>query len=344
MRRADAVKPGRVREFDKSRARHVSFRHSAISGGAMGDVAWWVSLGLVATVSAAVGFALGRVSRRRIAPATNAPVGVAPALRALAKNGVELDVMPRAWLDASGASALGEDAPYEPLARCIARASGPDGLICEIFASIPKLETATGAPVTCFFTPLRSGVGKLNAFETVIASVDASLEPPRLTLGPPTELLSIPRRRHPRKRVSDQRFVRVRLWLAEPEVSPLFFPDAAPDIRVNAYEGSQGEESAVTDISAGGLALEVPAGQAPKGLAIGATVVLKCSLFMFREKQFKPYWYAGVVRGFGEAQGPGGAMRRIAIGFTHVGAADDKSSQGVSWARRTVDESKGERR
>jgi len=310
----------------------------------MGDLAWWASLGLVAAASAFGGFALGRLSRRKVAPAKGVPADVAPALRALAAGGVVLDVMPRAWLDASGASALGEDAPYEPLARCIARASGPDGLVCEIFASIPQLETATGAPVTCFFTPLRSGAGKLNAFETVIASVDTALEPPRLTLGPPTELLSIPRRRHPRKRVSDQRFVRVRLWLAEPDVSPLFFPDAAPDIRVNAYEGRQGEESAVTDISAGGLALEVPIGQAPKGLAKGTVVVLKCSLFMFREKQFKPYWYAGVVRGLGEAQGQGGALRRIAIGFTHVGAADDKSSQGVSWARRTVDESKGERR
>jgi hypothetical protein len=316
----------------------------------MGDMAWWASLGLVAAASALGGFALGRLGRLRLAPAKDAsanvaPVDVAPALAALATGGVELDVMPRAWLDASGASALGQDAPYKPLARCIARASGPDGLICEVFASSPELETAVGAPVTCFFTPQRSGGGKINAFETVIASVDTSLEPPRLTLGPPTELLSIPRRRHPRKRVSDQRFVRVRLWLAEPDVSPLHFPDTAPDIRVNAYEGAHSEESAVTDISAGGLALEVPAAQAPSGLARGMAVVLKCSLFMFREKQFKPYWYAGVVRGFGEAQGPGGAaMRRIAIGFTHVGAADDKSPQGVSWARRTIDESKGERR
>lgn len=310
----------------------------------MGDLAWWAGLGLVAAASAAGGFALGRLHGRRVVPAQPGPERLAPALAALAAGGVELDVMPRAWLDASGTSALGEDAPYEPLARCFARSAGPDGLICEIFASIPALETSTGAPVTCFFTPQHADARKVNAFETVIASVDTSLEPPRLTLGPPTELLSIPRRRHPRKRVSDQRFVRVRLWLAEPDVSPLYFPDAVPDIRVNAYEGNHGEESAVTDISAGGLALEVPAGQAPKGLATGAAVVLKCSLFLFREKQFKPYWYAGVVRGLGEAQGPGGAMRRIAIGFTHVGAADDKSSQGVSWARRTVDESKGERR
>lgn len=310
----------------------------------MGDLAWWASLGLVSAASAAGGYALGRLGRRSVCPARPALAAVSPALRALADGGVAIDVMPRAWLDANGAAALGEGAPYEPLARCIARTAGPDGLSCEIFASAPDMEATTGAPVTCFFTPQRLGGMQANAFETVIASVDTGQEPPRLTLGPPTELLSIPRRRHPRKRVSDQRFVRVRLWLAEAEASGIYFPDAAPHIRVNAYEGSHAEESAVTDISAGGLALEVPAAQAPATLAIGAAVVLKCSLFLFKEKQFKPYWYAGVVRGLGEAQGAHGPVRRIAIGFTHVGAADDESPQGVSWARRNVEESKGDRR
>ncbi len=309
----------------------------------MGDVAMWGGLGLVAVVSAALGYALGRLKRRCVAPAQAGGKHLLPALQALAAAGVELDVMPRAWLDANGNSALGEDAPYEPLARCVARAASPDGLICEIFASAQGLEAAPGAPVTCFFTPQRLGGRQVNAFETVIASVDTGLEPPRLTLGPPTELLSIARRRHPRKRVSDQRFVRVRLWLAEPDTTERYFPDAAPDISVNAYEGAHGQENAVTNISAGGLALEVRAEQTPDALVLGSAVVLKCSLFLFREKQFKPYWYAGEVRGLGETQGPGGTMRRIAIGFSHVGMADDSSPQGVSWARRTQDENKGDR-
>lgn len=304
------------------------------------DGAWWASLALTAAVFAAAGFFLGRLTRRKVAPAQAGPENLAPALRVLAAGGTALDVMPRAWMDDSGMAPL-EDAPYEPLARCIARSAGPDGLVCEIFASASSIEAAPGAPVTCFFTPQRIAGRQVNAFETVIASVDTALEPPRLTLGPPTELLSIPRRRHPRKRVSDQRFVRVRLWLAEPGKSPLYFPDAAPDISVNAYEGRHGEENAVTDISAGGLALDVRAEQVPAGLATGAPVVVKCSLFMFREKLFKPYWYAGVVRGLGE---PGGTMRRIAIGFTHVGAFDEKSFQGVAWTERTLNESKGERR
>lgn len=304
----------------------------------MGDWAWWAVLAL-GLACAAAGFALGRLTRRSVCPAGGSfPVSGAsgdavPALRALAAGGVALDIMPRAWVDA------GDGAPYEPLARCVARAAGPDGLVCEIFASSPTLESSVAVPVTCFFAPQRLNGRPVNAFETVIASVEAALEPPRLTLGPPTELLSVARRRHPRKRVSDQRFVRVRLWAAEQGKSALYFPDAQPDIWINAYEGGKEDGSAVTDISAGGLALEVRAAQVPPGLAIGSPVVLKCSLFLFKEKQFKPYWYAGAVRALSEAQD--GVIRRIAIGFTHVGAPDPKSPQGVAWIERTPND-KGE--
>ncbi len=300
----------------------------------MGDWSWWAVLAL-AVASAAAGFGLGRLTRRSVRPVPGAWPGgsagasgdVAPALRSLAAGGVALDIMPRAWVDA------GDGAPYEPLARCVARQAGPDGLICEIFASSPALESSVAVPVTCFFAPQRQNGRQINAFETVIASVEAALEPPRLTLGPPTELLSVARRRNPRKRVSDQRFVRVRLWAAEQGKTALYFPDAQPDIWINAYEGGREGENTVTDISAGGLALEVRAAQVPPGLAIGAPVVLKCSLFLFKEKQFKPYWYAGAVRALSEAQE--GATRRIAIGFTHVGAVDPGSPQGVAWTERT---------
>lgn len=298
----------------------------------MGDVAWWAWLVLAAALAAAGGFALGRMGGRRVAPAPDSAADALPVLRALAQGGVPMDVMPRGWVDA------GEDAPYEPLARCVARRAGPDGLDCEVFAGAGA---APGTPVTCFFAPMRAGGRSVNAFETVIASQDFEAEPPLLTLAPPVEALSRPRRRHPRKRVSDQRFVRVRLWLAPFDTSSLHFPDAQPDIRINAYEGGSVAEGSVTDISAGGLALEVPAAQAPAGLALGAAVVLKCSLFLFKQKQFKPYWYAGAVRGLGQGQGPGGPVTRIAIGFTHVGAADPSLPQGVAFAPRNGNDSKG---
>jgi len=314
----------------------------------MGDAALWASMALVAAVAAAGGFALGRVRWRSIAPAADAPRAVAPVLRALVADDVLLDLLPGGASAAAGAA--DESLAGEPLARCIPKSLGPDGLVCELVDCAAAHEVGPGVRVTCFFAPQRLDGRKINAFVSVIVSVDAVAEPPRVLLRLPAELAAIPRRRHARKRVSDQRFVRVRLWLAEAEKSPLHFPDAAPDIWVNAYDGRHGEENAVTDISAGGLALEVRAGLVPKGLEPGSAVVLKCSLFQFREKQFKPYWYAGLVRGLGAPNGQNGSngsdgkLRRIAIGFTHVGAPDARSAQGIAWTERMLQETQGERR
>ncbi|GAB6127134.1 PilZ domain-containing protein [Humidesulfovibrio idahonensis] len=307
----------------------------------MTDAAWWTGMALVAAFSAAGGFALGRAGRRSVVPAQDAPLAAtAPFLKDLAARAVPLDFSLSSSCSANGNGGAGNgaEAAGESLGRCVPISLGPDGLLCELLDIAAPGRAGPGARVTCFFPPQRLEGRKVNAFETVIAAVDAVAEPPRMLLAAPTELLAIVRRRHTRKRVSDQRFVRVRLWLAEAGVSPVYFPDAAPDIWVNAYDGRHGEENAVTDISAGGLALEVRAGLLPGALEQGSPVVLKCSLFQFREKQFKPYWYAGLVRGVSAPGGPQGKLRRIAVGFTHVGAADEAAPQGVDWTARVTTE------
>jgi len=316
----------------------------------MMDAAWWGQMALVAAVAGAGGFVLGRAGRLRVLPAGETPVAVpAPFLRELAARAVPLDLS----LAPAGGSVSGAPAELlgESLGRCVPLSLGPDGLLCELLdaataePAAPEL-IAPGARVTCHFAPQRLDGRKVNAFTTVIAAVDAVADPPRLLLAAPSEVTAIPRRRHKRKRVSDQRFVRVRLWLAEAGASGVYFPDAPPDIWVNAYDGRHGEDNAITDISAGGLALEVRAALLPPGLASGSPVVLKCSLFQFREKQFKPYWYAGLVRGVGAVQGAGGApqggLTRVAVGFTHVGVADLSAPQGVAWTAHGQNETQGE--
>jgi hypothetical protein len=303
------------------------------------DASWWGSLGLAAGLCAAGGFILGRAGRLRVAPAADAASPADDAfLRELCARAEQLDL-------------TASVAPGQPVGEVIARCQplflGPEGLVCDLLDAVIAPAAAPGARVSCFFPPQRFQGRKVNAFDSTIASVDAVADPPRLLLSRPGELLAVPRRRHARKRVSDQRFIRVRLWLAEPETSPLHFPDAPPDIWVNAYDGSHGEDNAVTNISAGGLALEVREGLVPEGMLPGSAVVVKCSLFQFREKQFKPYWYAGTVRALGAsgaAGGQEGRLRRIAVEFTHVGAADGSAPQGVAWSARAVDETQGGRR
>lgn len=298
-------------------------------GGGMGEGAWWAWLALTAAAFTALGFALGRLRWRRVAPADTPPDSAADILgflKTLAAAGAPLDLLP--------AGADGGAAP-EPLARCLLKAAGPEGLSCELLDSA-ALEA--GSVLSCYFAPRRLGGRKVNAFAARVADIDALAEPPRLALELPGALLDLPRRRHARKRVSDQRFVRVRLWLADWKLSRLRFAEAAPDVWVNAYDGRHGGDNAVTDISAGGLALEVRAALVPAGLAPGSPVVLKCSLFQFREKQFRPYWYAGLVRGVSDRAA---GMRRIAVAFTAVGRPDEAAAQGVAWEERPLNGSTG---
>lgn len=221
------------------------------------------------------------------------------------------------------------DSGGEPLARCVPLEFGPRGLTCELLDCAAPEAVHAGRAVMGFFAPITFEGRKVNAFDTEILSVEATLEPPRILLSAPTQFRSVPRRRHSRKRVSDPRFVRLRLWLADIATSTQYFPEASPDIWINAYDGRHGEENAVSDISAGGLAVEVRAALVPPALAPGMAVVLKCSLFQFRDKQFNPYWYAGTVRA---VTTPGENLRRIAVAFTHVGAPHQLAPQGLVWS------------
>lgn len=312
----------------------------------MMDAALWAEFALVAAAAAAGGFAVGRAARRRVLPAEAGagqpappPAAMAGLLRDLAAGPAILDITAAGQGDPEA-----EDVRHESIGRCAPLSLGPDGLLCELSAPAAPDDIRPGARVLCFFPPRRLDGRRVNAFSSVIAAVDSVAEPPRVLLSPPRGALTVVRRRHKRKRVSDQRFVRVRLWLAAPTATRPHFPTAAPDVWVNAYDGRHGEDNAVTDISAGGLALEVRAGLLPAALAPGSPVVIKCSLFQFREKQFKPYWYAGVVRGLSagptdrvdraDGTGRGGPLTRVAVGFTHVGAPNDDAPQGVAWTAR----------
>jgi hypothetical protein len=285
----------------------------------------WFLLALTAAVAGVAGFVLGRVRWRRVAPAGETAGEVMAVLRALAAEGAALDLLPHAPAGDPEGGPGGE-----PLARCLLKSAGPEGLGCELLGSVGADALVDGRELDCHFAPRRVGGRRVSAFVARVAGVDAAGDPPGITLSAPEGLLDLPRRRHTRKRVSDQRFVRLRLWLADWRVSRLHFPEAAPDVWINAYDGNGGGDSAVTDISAGGLAITLRASGVPGGLAPGSQVVLKCSLFQFKEKQFRPYWYAGLVRA---VDGDSGLVR-IAVAFTAVGRADPAAPQGVAWEER----------
>ncbi len=296
----------------------------------MGETAIWAGLAVGAVLAVFAGLWAVRILRRSKARATaQAKVqGVDPAVGALLAGligeGVALDLVPVG--PDGGKGGKGEGA--EPLARCVPVEAGPGGLVCELLDCAAPDAVHAGLKVQGFFQPLPLAGRKVNALDSEILAMQGAADPPRIVLALPQGFRAVPRRRHPRKKVSDPRFIRLRLWLADVADSTTYFPEASPDLWINAYDGRHGDENAVSDISPGGLAMEVRAALAPAGLAPGARVVLKCSLFQFKDKQFKPYWYAGSVRAVTE---PATGLRRIAVAFSHVGAPDRLAPQGLVW-------------
>jgi len=208
--------------------------------------------------------------------------------------------------------------------RCVFTAVSSGKIKCEIIERLDVLGVAEGKEVTCVFTPLKSGPTKVNAFQARLVESDRSgSRADRIVLAAPRDYALIPRRRHGRKRVADQQFIRVKLWVADPFMADLSFEDAAPHIGVNSFGGDPAQSAnAVINISNGGLGLSVVDRILPETCAVGSRVTINLFMFNFREKTFRPYWYSGSVRSMTEGN-PG--FTRMGIEFDAHGRSDGRS-------------------
>lgn len=206
----------------------------------------------------------------------------------------------------------------------------PGRIKCEIIERLDVITTPQGKDVACVFAPLKTRDGKVNTFTATLVKTDQSgRTTDRIVLSTPTDYAFIPRRKHARKRVADQQFIRVKLWMESPSSTDISFQDAAPQIGVNAYslEGPNQAANGVVNISNGGIGLSVLNRLLPETCAPGEQTVINLFMFNFREKTFKPYWYAGVVRSLEEGR-PG--FTRMGIEFTAVGQSDDNTGR-LDW-------------
>jgi len=201
--------------------------------------------------------------------------------------------------------------------RCVITAVTGGKIKCEIIERLDLLRVDEGGEVVCVFSPLRtSRDGKINSFRAKVLESDRSgRRTDRIVLSKPLDYAMIPRRKHGRKRVADQQFIRVKLWVADPFASDLAFEDAAPQIGINSFggDGPSQAANAVVNISDGGIGLLVQDGLLPEACAVGSAVTLNLFMFNFREKSFRPFWYSGRVR----------AMTGGAPGFTRMGVEFD---------------------
>lgn len=213
--------------------------------------------------------------------------------------------------------------------RCVITSAKPGKITCEIIERLDTIKTPVGKDVVCIFAPMKTRSGKINTFTATLVESDRSGRPDRIKLSTPVDYTLLPRRQHARKRVADQQFIRVKLWLADPKQSDTAFEDAAPQIGVNAFAADDPEQTAngVINISNGGLGLSILNHLLPETCAPDTPAVINLFMFNFRKKTFEPYWYTGTIRSLEEGR-PG--FTRMGLEFTGTGHPD-RTSGRINW-------------
>ena len=227
--------------------------------------------------------------------------------RTLQREGAVVDIL---------CSPADEDVPI----RCVITSVAAGKIKCEIIERFDVLRARDGMEITCVFAPVRTDQGKVNAFHAKLIQSDRSgSRSDRIVLSPPREYTLIPRRKHTRKRVADQQFLRVKLWVTDPHATALSLEDAAPHIGVNSFASGGPDQAgnAVVNISNGGLGLSVMNPVLPETCAVGSPVAINLFMFNFKEKTFRPYWYSGLIR----------SMKEGRPGFTRMGIEFDGSGE-----------------
>ncbi len=203
--------------------------------------------------------------------------------------------------------------------RCVITSVSSGKIKCEIIERLDVIKTKEGKEIVCIFAPMKANDTKVNSFTAkLIESDKTGKDIDRLILSAPSTYAMIPRRKHTRKRVADQQFIRVKLWIDNPYSSDISFEDAAPHIGVNSFspDGPDQSANAVVNISNGGLGLSIQNRAIPETCAVGASIAINLFMFNFKEKSFKPYWYTGEVRSMEEGR-PG--FTRMGIQFNGNG-------------------------
>lgn len=213
-----------------------------------------------------------------------------------------------------------------PAFRCVLTRVNKKRLRCEVIERLGNVTAQKGDTIQCLHAPVKAAGKRVNGFPCLLAEpVDKDTASPQVVLSAPIRFQFIKRREHGRKRVVDQQFIRIKLWLADADTSDIPYADAVPDIGINSYaqDASGHDTNSVLNISKGGIALRISNSMLPATCITDARVVINIFMFNFREKVFKPYWYEGMIRNM-ESDGDG--YTRIGISFGRAGIYDDNQA------------------
>ncbi|SDL34407.1 hypothetical protein SAMN05660337_2714 [Maridesulfovibrio ferrireducens] len=217
------------------------------------------------------------------------------------------------------------------LARAVITDIKEDRINLEIVDEMGLSQQSEFGQILMMFPPEKTETGSVNNFKTTIISLECKKEGcSRLSASIPYSFSSIIRRRHKRKRVIDQQFIRVKIWLGKPDTDDASFADSIPDLAVNSYDPRSGghEDNEVINISNGGLAVSTPLILSENKFDTETDVLINIFMFNFRQKIFKPYWYAGKIR---TVENIDRKSCRLGVGFTMSGSIRDENEQFIDW-------------
>lgn len=221
--------------------------------------------------------------------------------------------------------------PTSICGRAVVTAAKRDRIRLEMIENAGSVIIKQGAEILLMFRPQKTQAGKINSFVTqVINTENRDGLCSRLCVEAPESYQNTPRRQHRRKRVVDQQFIRVKVWLGSPETLPSEFSDAVPDLAVNSYDprADGHENNSVINISKGGIGVSASPELVNNKFTLDCDVVVNIFMFNFRQKIFKPYWYAGKVRAIEDHDS---SNFRIGVEFTRSGAMQDEDEQIIEW-------------
>ncbi|CCO23899.1 PilZ domain-containing protein [Maridesulfovibrio hydrothermalis] len=219
------------------------------------------------------------------------------------------------------------------LGRAVLTQLTEDRIRLEIIEGTGISTLSASAEIMLMFPPEKIGSSRVNSCKSTILDLECSEDGcGRMTLTPPSDFSQIKRRRHKRKRVIDQQFIRVKFWLGTPDTDETSFADAAPNLAVNSYDprSTGHEENQVINISNGGIGVSAHHTLVDSKFNINDDVLINIFMFNFRQKIFKPYWYAGKIRTIEEIDGK---SYRLGVEFTMSGKIHDENEQYIDWSK-----------
>lgn len=217
----------------------------------------------------------------------------------------------------------------DPLGVCMVERVDKDGILCRFAGGFDPAVFREGRKLAMVFNSRLLDGRKVNALPCSVIKFTLQGGSPGVLLSMPEQAIYIKRRQHQRKRVTDQQFVRVRLWLADPQHTDIDFHSARPNISVNAFDNGNGPEAdnKVINLSPGGMALSINT-DTPGNFSTGQPVTLNLALFSFRDKTFKDHWYAGSIRNIKDMEN---GRLRLGIGFLRFGLPGDTDADPFTW-------------